>query len=229
MTKPLKTVLLLSCIFIPPLFLFFVRSFSTPTYFTSSLYKIIFLLPLVYRYYFHKKSWKAALCENFSLSLFQKYISHALCWGALFALLYGAAFFLFKNMLSSTVITSALQSFASITPANILFIGLYIIVFNSLLEEFFWRGFFFNETHSLYGWIVAYILTALGFSLYHITFFYSWFSPDLVLLATAGLFAYSLFMSMLFQKYQDLFTCWLIHALVDVVQIGIGLWLFAVL
>lgn len=226
MTKPLRTALLLSCIFIPPLFLFFVRAFFTPTYFTSSLYKIVFLLPLVYRYYFHKKSWKNALCEGFSFSLFRKNISHALCWGVLFALLYGVGFLLFKNMLSTTVITSALQSFASITPANILFIGLYIIVVNSLLEEFFWRGFFFNETHSLYGWIVAYILTGLGFSLYHVTFFYSWFSLDLVLLAATGLFVYSLFMCMLFQKYNDLFTCWLIHAFVDVVQIGIGLWLF---
>lgn len=229
MTKPLKTALLLSCIFIPPLFLFFVRAFSTPTYFTSSLYKIIFLLPLLYRYYFHKKSWKNALVEGFSFSHFKKYISHALCYGILFAVLYSAAFFLFRNMLSSSVITSALASFASITSTNIIFIGLYIIIVNSLLEEFFWRGFFFNELHSLYGWIVAYLLTGIGFSLYHIAFFYSWFSFGFVLLATAGLFAYSLFMCMLFQKYQDLFTCWLIHALVDIAQMGIGLWLFGII
>ncbi|MEK6867230.1 MAG: type II CAAX endopeptidase family protein [Nanoarchaeota archaeon] len=229
MTKYQKTALLLSCIFIPPLFLLFVRAFSTPTYVTSSLYKIVFLLPLVYRYYFHKKSCWNALVEGFSFTHFQKYISHALGWGMLFAGLYGSTFFLFKDMLSFSLISSTLESFASITPANILFIGLYIIVVNSLLEEFFWRGFFFNELHTLYGWFAAYVLTAVGFSLYHVAFFYSWFPFGLVLLATLGLFVYSLFMCMLFQKYQDLFTCWLIHALVDVVQIAIALWLFGLL
>lgn len=227
--KPLKTTILLSCIFIPPLFLFFVRQFSQPTYLLSSLYKIIFLLPLVYRYYFHKKSWRNALVEGFSLANFRKYFSHALGCGILFAALYGSAFFLFKNMLSGALITSTLETFASITPTNILFIGLYIIVVNSLLEEFFWRGFFFNELHTLYGWFVAYVLTGIGFSLYHVAFFYSWFSFYFVLLATTGLFVYSLFMCMLFQKYQDLFTCWLIHAIVDIVQIGIALWLFEML
>ncbi len=226
--KPLKTAILLCCIFIPPLFLLLIRSLSSPTYFTSSLYKIVFLVPLAYRYYFHKKSWKNTFIEGFSFAHFKKYISHAVLFGALFVIAYGSTFFLFRNMLSGSLITSALAKFASITPSNIFFIGLYIIVVNSLLEEFFWRGFFFNELHSLYGWVVAYILTGIGFSLYHITFFYSWFSLPLVLLASFGLFVYSLFMCMLFQKYQDLFTCWLIHALVDVVQIGIGLWLFGV-
>ena len=164
-----------------------------------------------------------------SFSHFKKYISHALGWGLLFSAFYFCAFFLLKNFLSFETIVAQLHQFASITPQNILFIGLYIIVVNSLLEEFFWRGFFFREMHDLHGLVFAYFITGAGFSLYHVTFFYQWFSLSFVLLAAFGLFVYSSFMCMLFQKYKDLFTCWLIHAIVDVVQIGIWLWLFGLL
>lgn len=228
--KPLKISLLLLAAFLPAGILFLIQHFFSATYITSSLYKIIFLLPIVYRVFFHKKSWKAAITHDFSFIKFKKSIAHALGWGLLFSAIYAGAFFFFKDLLPIQEIVAQLNSAAAITPTNIIWIGLYIIFINSLLEEFFWRGFFFDEVHALCGWFTGYVLTGIGFTLYHVVYFYQWFSyPGLFALACIGLFGYSLFMCMIFQKYRDLFTCWIIHALVDIVQIGIALSIFGIL
>ncbi len=228
--KPLKISLLLLAAFLPAVILFVIQHFFTATYITSSLYKIIFLLPIVYRVFFYKKTWKAAITHDFSFAKFKQSITHALGWGLLFSAIYAGAFLLFRDFLPVEEIVAQLSSAAAITTTNIIGIGLYIIFINSLLEEFFWRGFFFDEVHTLCGWFVGYILTGIGFTLYHIVYFYQWFSnAGLFALACIGLFSYSLFMCMIFQKYRDLFTCWVIHALVDVVQIGIALSLFGIL
>lgn len=228
--KHRKTVFLIAAMLFPPLFLLFIQHFLQPNYFLASSYKIIFLLPLVWRYFFHKKSWKEALTEGFSWQNYKKYFSHALGWGFLFSIIYFSAFFVFQNMIPAELIVQKLQSAAAITATNIVFIGLYIILINSLLEEFFWRGFFFKEMHALHGWLFAYLMTGIGFSLYHVAYFWQWFTySGIFAIAVAGLFFYSLFMCMLFQKYQDLFTCWIIHALVDIVQIGIALVLFEII
>src|SRR3989338_10118390 len=228
--KPLKISLLLIAAFLPAAILFVIQHFFAATYLTSSFYKIIFLLPIVYRVFFYNKSWKTAITHDFSFVKFKKSITHALGWGLLFSAMYAGAFLLFKDFLPIDEIVAQLNNAAAITTANIVWIGLYIIFINSLLEEFFWLGFFFDEVHTLCGWFVGYILTGIGFTLYHVVYFYQWFSyPALFALACIGLFCYSLFMCMIFQKYCDLFTCWIIHALVDVVQIGIALYLFGIL
>jgi len=178
---------------------------------------------------FYKKSWKAAITHDFSFARFKKSISHAVGGGFFFSTIYAGAFFLFKDVLPHEEIIAQLNSAAAINSTNIMWIGIYIIFINSLLEEFFWRGFFFDEVSTLSGKLTGYILTGVGFTLYHVVYLYQWFSYlGLFALACIGLFCYSLFMCMIFQKYRDLFTCWVIHALVDVVQIGIALTIFGI-
>lgn len=228
--KPIKISLLLLTAFLPAGVLFLIQYFFEATYLTSSFYKIIFLLPIVYRVFFYRKTWKQAITHDFSFVKFKKSIMHALGWGLLFSAIYASAFFLFKDILPMQEIIAQLNNAAAITAANIIWIGLYIIVINSVLEEFFWRGFFFNEVHNLCGWFLGYVITGIGFTLYHVVYFYQWFLEGwLFALAVIGLFGYSLFMCMIFQKYRDLFTCWVIHAFVDVVQISIALMIFGII
>ena len=227
--KYFQTLFLAFCFILPVLLLLIIRTFSHPSYFFSSLYKVVFLFPFLYFSLFEIRSFRIKVFSGFSVLQFKKHFLSAFLWGISFSAIYAFAFFLFRPLLSGDVITSALNSFAAITSSNILLIGLYIIFVNSLLEEFFWRGFFFVEVSSLYGKVLGYIFTGIGFSLYHIAFFYSWFSLPFVLLAALGLFCYSLFMCFLFERYKDLFTCWFIHGLVDIVQIFIALYLFGIL
>jgi uncharacterized protein len=74
-----------------------------------------------------------------------------------------------------------------INETTFLLIFLYIMFGNSLLEEFFFRGIVFREMlgHSKIG---AYLLSALMFSLYHMTIFQTWFGGWILALALFGLF-----------------------------------------
>lgn len=62
-----------------------------------------------------------------------------------------------------------------ITETTFLIVFLYIMFGNSLLEEYFFRG-IVHDNMSNISRVGAYILSALMFSLYHITIFGTWFS-----------------------------------------------------
>jgi len=224
-----KKIFLLLTLVLPLFLLILVRSLTTPNYFLSSIYKVVFLAPFLYAFLFFRSSWKKQLLKDFSFLAFRRYFSVALLWGVIIGISYFMGFLLLKSFLSFDAITSSLAQFASITPTNILFIGAYIILFNSLLEEFFWRGFFFQESLRSFRKFWAYFLTGIGFSLYHLAFLYTWFSWPFIFLAGIGLFMYSFVMCFLFERYKDLFTCWFIHAIVDVAQITIALILFGII
>lgn len=119
-----------------------------------------------------------------------------------------------------------LEDVASIGIGNLFLIGLYIIVINSLIEEYFWRGFLFEKLSALINPWAVYALTGVGFSLHHIMFYYDWFSVSIFLLVTSGLVAYAMIMNYIFYRFRDLFSCWLIHAFADSAQIFIAFKIF---
>jgi len=225
-----KRIFLGLSIILPIVLLFVVRSFyAQPSYILSSVYKITFALPIVYWIFFYGKSWKEKVKENFSAQNFRKQWKPAVIWGCLVAAFYIGGYVIGTQVLDLKQVTTSLTQFASITPQNIIMIGIYIIVINSLLEEFFWRGFFFKETAQTVNRPVAYISNGVGFALYHLAFVYAFFPPIFVIIATTGLMVYAAIMCYLFEKYKDLFTLWLIHAIVDTAQIGIALKIFGII
>ncbi len=223
-----RTFLVYGAAFFPFLILLFFQFFLTPSYFILSIYKIVYLVPPLFRSYFYKLSIEESVKIGFSGANFRKYWKKAVLWGILFSTVYALGFLFLKNYIPIAGIATSLGEH-NITARNIVFIGIFTIVVNALLEEFFWRGFVYNELKKQKGKVLAYLITAIGFSLYHAVYFYAWLSVPLLLIALSGLLCYSFFMCFLFDKYKDLFTCWLIHALVDIVQISIGLYLFGLL
>ena len=146
--------------------------------------------------------------------------------GIVLAGVYISAFLLFKGSLNLQLIATKLQGMISLNVSNLIFIGLYIVIFNSLLEEYFWRGFMFQELRNTVKPWLAYALTGIAFSFHHVMFYYNWFNLTFFLVVTLGLIFYAIIMNFLFQRYKDLLSCWLVHAFVDVVQIGIGFAIF---
>ena len=149
--------------------------------------------------------------------------------GIFLALIYFSAYFIFRNYLNLEFIGNNLNELASIDATNIIFIGLYIIFINSLLEEFFWRGFIFKETSNLINAPLTYLITGIAFSFHHVMFYYTWFSFPFLSLVTIGLIGFAMIVNFIFQKYNDLYSCWLIHGMVDIVQIVIALMIFNVI
>ena len=72
----------------------------------------------------------------------------------------------------------------------------------------------------------AYIITGFAFSFHHIMFYYDWFTLPFFAIVTIGLTVSAIIMNSIFDKYKDLFSCWLVHALADTAQIGIAMIIF---
>lgn len=220
-----KLLLLTALLFLPPLILVLSRVFLERSYYTSSIYKIVFLFPIFYRI-FLGRNFKQALCEGFSFAKFRKNFWKALGFGAVFALVYITAFSIAKGYIDLESIVLHLMEAASTNRSNIVGIGIYIIFINSLIEEFYWRGFIFKEMKS-FGKTAAYIITGVGFTFHHVMFYYNWFNLPIFIIATLGLIAYSIISCYIFEK-TDLFSSWTAHIFADIIQIGIAARLFGI-
>ena len=147
--------------------------------------------------------------------------------GAVFGAVQLIAYFFLKEHLLSENLVAELNGYVSIDAGNILFVGLYIIVFNSLMEEFFWRGFMFKELRGLTNSWIAHACTGIAFPAYHIMFCCNWFSTAIIVLVITAMVGFTILMNLVFRKYKDLFSCWLIHVLVNTVQIIVALKIFS--
>lgn len=226
MSQKKQTLLLLSLIIFPPILILLSRHFLPNNYFFSSLYKLVFLSPFVFAIWSEKKSWKQALFENFSFYNFKQKILPLTLLGIFLASIYLTTFFVLQNLLDISSIQEKLKTLIDINITNLIFIGLYIIIFNSLLEEYFWRGFLFAKLDKLIAPWQAYLITGIAFSFHHVMFYYNWFNFGFFLLATFGLTVYALIMNYIFKKYQDLFSCWYVHIFADIAQIFIAFKIF---
>ena len=114
-------------------------------------------------------------------------LATGLCIGVYAVILGG--YMIFKNIFDFSKITGALTDNIGVTEKNFIFVSLYISFVNSLLEEFFFRGFAFLGLKSFSKRRFAYIFSAGIFALYHVAMMIGWFSIWVILLALAGLFA----------------------------------------
>ena len=224
-----QIALLLFLIVLPPFIIFLSRLLFPANYFFSSIYKIIYLSPLLFRIYIEKKTLKKSLFENFSLKNFKKNILSTIIIGAFLATFYISSFVVLNKFLDLQIIIDKLQVLISLNLINLIFIGIYIISINSLLEEYFWRGFLFNNLEKLIKPWMAYTLTGIAFSFHHVMFYYNWFNLTFFLIVTIGLAIYAIIMNFIFQRNKDLFSCWLAHGMVDVVQIFIAFKIFSLI
>lgn len=120
-------------------------------------------------------------------------------------------YFLVSPFFDFSNIAGALTSNAGVTKENFLYVSLYISFANSFLEEFFFRGFVFTNLKNLSGRKLAYIFSALAFSLYHVAMMVGWFSPLLFLLVMVGLIAGGVIFNWLNEKLDTIYCSWLTH------------------
>ena len=223
-----ETATLFTLIFLPPILLLLSRYFLPSNYLFSSLYKVTFLFPFFYYLILEKKTFKQIYKENLSTKTFKQNWKKMALIGISLAVIYLGTFFFLKGFLDLSTVIEKLQALASINTTNIIFIGIYIIVINSFLEELFWRAFLFKKMKENIG-NASYFITGLAFSFHHIMFYYDWFTLPFFLLVTIGLSIYAIIMNYLFNKYQDLYSCWFVHAIVDTTQIFIALIIFGII
>ncbi len=177
-----------------------------PGYFIKSAIKILLflLVPIL-----------LASTANVSLKAFFRPDKASLLTGGILGLVtFGVilgAYAILGDLLDLSAVPAALEAGAGVTKDNFLFVGTYIALCNSLLEEFFFRGFLFTGLKRNGSAVFAYVFSAAAFALYHGGMLIAMVPPVLFLLALAALFFCGLLFDYLDSRKETLYISWLLH------------------
>jgi len=176
-----------------------------PGYAIKSAIKIaVFaLLPLVLTQFFRLTSIR----DIFRIR--KKGFAIALGLGIGIYLLIIGAWWVSKHWVDFSGIAGNLTKSAGVSKDNFLYVSLYISFVNSLLEEFFFRGFLFTNLKT--NRRLAYCFSALAFSLYHVAMMIGWFNFWLTGLVLLGLFVGGLIFNALNEHNDCIYVSWLTH------------------
>ena len=204
-----------------------IDAFVQPNYFTKIPIKILFFLALPVLFFIRNK-------EDFKdfkkLFYFQKKgILQALllALGVYAVILTG--YFLTKNIIDFSNVTSSLTGGMGITADNFLYVSLYISLMNSFLEEFFFRGFGFITLKKYTTRKTAYLFSSVLFAFYHVGMLVEMFHFGVLLLLLAGLIVGGCIFNYLNEKNDNIYPSWFVHMFANFAINTVGFILFGIL
>ncbi|MBE6053965.1 MAG: CPBP family intramembrane metalloprotease [Clostridium sartagoforme] len=221
MVKKKKTIILI--VLLGCLIMAFVDSVIRPEYLIKSFIKIILfsIMPFIYSRYDKELN----LSSLFKIKSKKEIIIAILSGGAIFIFILGA-YFIIGNFFDFSNVTSSLSNNLGINNNNFIFVAIYISFINSLLEEFFFRGFAFLKLKEVATRKFAYIFSSLAFAFYHVAMMIGWFDISLFILTIVGLFVGGLIFNYFNEKYKNIYVTWLIHMFANFAINYIGFMLF---
>ena len=140
-----------------------------------------------------------------------------------------AAYFIFRSFIDLNTIKDALLKNVGVSVENFLVVALYISFVNSLLEEFFFRGYAFILLKNEVKPVIAYGLSAFLFAFYHVGMTLTWFHPMIYVLAMLGLFIGGLIFNALNDRCGHIYPSWLVHMCANFAINTIGCILFGII
>lgn len=197
-----------------------------PNYLIKSFIKVLLfsIMPILYSRYYRDLDLKSLFKINDN-----KEVVIALLSGlAIFSFILGS-YFLLGRFFDFSNIVSSLSENIGVKSSNFIFVAIYISFANSLLEEFFFRGFAFLKLKEVTSRKFSYIFSALAFSLYHLAMMIGWFDIVLFTLTMLGLFVGGLIFNYFNEKYKNIYVTWLIHMFANFAINFIGLMLFNII
>ena len=202
----------------------FIDAVIRPQYLIKSFVKIILfsLMPILYSRYNRDLN----LNSLFKVKSKKEIVIAIISGTAVFSFILGAylilgGFFDFSNVVSS------LSDNVGVDIDNFIFVAIYISFINSLLEEFFFRGFAFLKLKELASRKFAYIFSSLAFALYHVAMMIGWFDISLFILTLSGLFIGGIIFNYFNEKYKNIYVSWLIHMFANFAINIVGFMLFS--
>lgn len=193
-----------------------------PGYVVKSFIKIILFLFLPILYSLYDKD-----CQLKKLFKPQrKGLILALSMGLVVYLIILISYFIFKNVFNFSALTTSLTSTTGVNKDNFLWVALYISFVNSLLEEFFFRGFAFLTLKRTISRNFSYIFSSSMFATYHIAMMIGWFKLPVIILTLIGLFVGGIIFNYFNEKWNNIYLSWLIHMFANFAINTIGAILF---
>ena len=159
----------------------------------------------------------------------KKSIKLALCLCIPLYLLIVTGYILLRDVFDFSGITASLTGNIGVSKENFLYVAIYISFVNSLLEEFFFRGFGFLTLKKFLSKPLVYIISPLIFAMYHIAMMIGWFSLYLFALILVGLFIGGFIFDWLDEKTGTLYPSWFVHMFANFAINTVGFILFGVL
>ena len=201
-TLSIISIVILGCILMA-----LVEILITPSYSVKSLIKIctFLILPLVTSMKNNLISFKSLFTGN------KKSITFALILGIGIYVFILGAYFILGPYFDFSMVATNLENNLGVTKENFLFIALYITIINSILEEFFFRGFSFLSLKQVSSRKFAYIFSALAFAIYHVSIMNNWFTLPLFILLIVSLFIAGLLFNYLNERFNNIYVSWIVH------------------
>lgn len=197
----------------------------SPDYAVKSMLKIVLFLLLPGAFFWRDRQFTGGNLFRFN----KKGLLLSLALGAGVYLFIVGAYFVIGPFFDFSNVTVTIQDRIGVNKDNFVFVALYISFINSLLEEFFFRGFGFLTLKKYASRRTAYLFSAGAFSLYHIAIMTNWFSPFLFVLLIAGLFGAGLLFNWLNEKNNNIYSSWMVHMCANFATNTIGFLLFGLL
>ena len=194
-----------------------------PGYAIKSAIKIIMflLIPIVYGLFLKEFNIKNLMKPD------KKGLCIALCLGFVIYGVVLGAYWIFKDVFDFSALTGSLNETTGVNKSNFIWVAIYISFVNSLLEEFFFRGFSFITLKKLTSRRFAYVFSSMAFTLYHITMMIGWFGLPVILISLVGLFIGGMIFNRFDEKSENIYLSWLIHMFANFATNTIGFILFA--
>ena len=204
----------------------FIDAVISPQYLVKSFIKIILfsIMPIIYSKYNRDLN----LISLFKAKSKKEIIIALLAGLAVFSFILGA-YLIIGRFFDLSNITSSLSENIGVDKDNFILVAIYISFVNSLLEEFFFRGFAFLKLKEVSTRKFAYIFSSLAFALYHVAMMIGWFDINLFLLTIVGLFIGGLIFNYFNEKYKNIYFTWLIHMFANFAINYIGFMLFNII
>lgn len=195
-----------------------------PGYAIKSAIKIIMflLIPIVYGLFLKEFNIKNLMKPD------KKGLCIAICLGFVIYGVVLGAYWIFKDVFDFSALTGSLNETTGVNKSNFIWVAIYISFVNSLLEEFFFRGFSFITLKKLTSRRFAYVFSSMVFALYHIAMMIGWFGLPVILISLVGLFIGGMIFNRFDEKRENIYLSWLIHMFANFATNTIGFILFAV-
>jgi membrane protease YdiL (CAAX protease family) len=184
-----------------------------------SVYKIALLVPAlvycrvagvgVFGDILKLSNWRNGLKWSVALGL----LAIAIFWSVYYAL--------GELLLDKQMITAKIDRQFSVNATSVLLVAPITIVLNSLLEEFFYRGFAFGLLVRRCT-VLGFVLPAVAFTVQHLLFIYHWLTPLPFAIAVVGLLVFAFVLEKVYAATDTIVAPWLIHIFGDIAMMGIA-------
>ena len=226
MEKNRKVYVITSVLF-STLLMCFVDGVIVPPFLDKSIIKIVLFL-LVPMIYFLLYKQKNVYLKNLFVPKNKDFMLALLLGAGVFAVIM-AAYFICRNYIDFSGIQESLTGGIGVNADNFVYVAIYISFVNSLLEEFFFRGFAFLVLKQECSRKFAYLFSAIMFALYHVGMTSGWFNPAIYVLSMIGLAAGACIFNFLNERCENIYPSWLVHMCANFAINTIGCILFGIL